>query len=185
MAFWIPFAIGFGVSTGIGVGVRGGNIYEVIGWSAVTGVLTGALGRRGLYTGAWAGIRGIGAYLAPPAWIFLKDVAYVIGQTGKAIARTPSAKAVGKGSGTLAAGYVIGAVVGTGIVYVAEEKGIVYEGATTDVARFYTGGGEYWGDYDWKGQPTIEDPGRPGYFNVPGNLGIIADHVKHGHYFGH
>jgi len=183
--FWVPFAIGVGVSTGVGVGIRGGNIYEVLGWSAVTGVLTGALGKRALYTGAWAGVRATGAYLAPPAWMVLKDIAHVVWGTGKLIVKTPTAKAVGKGAGTVAAGYVIGAAVGTGVVYVAEEKGIVYEGATEDVVDFYIGKGEYWGDYDWKGEPITEDPGRPGYFNVPGNLGIIADHVRHGHYFGH
>jgi len=185
MAFWIPFAIGVGVSTGIGVGVRGGNIYEVVGWSALTGITSAGLSRIG-FAGAWAGVRATGAYLGPPAWILVKDIAFVAVETGKAIGKTRSGKAVGKGSGALAAGYVAGAIVGTGIVYVAEKEGIVYEGATTDVARFYTGGGHYWGeDYNWKGQPTTEDPGRPGYFNAPGNLGIIADHVKHGHYFGH
>jgi len=187
MAFWIPFAIGVGVSTGVGVGVRGGNIYSVLGWSAATGVLAGALGRKGLYTGAWAGVRATSVYLAPPAWILLKDIGTVAYGTAKLIVKTPTAKAVGKGAGTVAAGYIIGAAVGTGVVYVAEEKGIVYEGATGDVIDFYTGGGDYWGDYDWKGQPTAvpDVQGRPGYFNVPGNLGIIADHVKHGHYWGH
>jgi len=183
--FWVPFAIGVGVSTGIGVGFRGGNIYEVLGWSTLTGVISGSLVRKGFYQTAWAGVRASAAYLAPPAWILLKDIGYVVGQTGKAITKTRSARVIAKGTGTVAAGYVIGAAVGTGVVYVAEEKGIVYEGATEDVIEFYTGGGHYWGEYDWKGQPTTADPGRPGYFNVPGNLGIIADHVKHGHYFGH
>jgi len=209
VGFLLGVAVGVGVSTGIHVGVRGGNIYQVVGWSTLTGGLSAALVRRGFYTGAWAGARGVGAYLGPPAWILLKDIAYVLGQTGKAITRTRSAAAAGRGAGVVArtmgavgAGYVIGAVVGTGIIYLAEKKGIVYEGATTDVARFYTGGGEYWGDYDWKGKYTGPDPGRPegidesgpgiipdqqrpGYFNVPGNVRIIADHWQHGHYFGH
>lgn len=184
MAFWVPFALGVGVSTGLGVGVRGGNIYEVVGWSALTGIISAGLGRIG-FAGAWAGVRATGAFLGPPAWILVKDIAFVAGETGKAISKTRSARVLAKGTGTVAAGYVLGAAVGTGAVYVAEEKGIVYEGATEDVIDFYTGGGNYWGDYDWKGQPTTEDPGRPGYFNVPGNLGIISEHVKHGHYFGH
>jgi len=143
---------------------------------------------------SWLGIRATGAFLGPPAWILMKDIAFVAGETGKAIVKTPSAKAVGRtavsGAQVAAAvgvGYTAGAVTGTVIVSVAEEEGIVYEGATEDVLDFYLGRaeGEYWGDYDWKGQPTTEDPGRPGYFNAPGNLGIIAEHVKHGHYFGH
>jgi len=184
MAFWIPFAIGVGVSTGVGVGVRGGNIYEVVGWSALTGIMSAGLSRIG-FAGAWAGVRATSAYLGPPLWILTKDIAFVAVETGKAIGKTRSARVIAKGTGTVAAGYVIGAAVGTGVVYVAEEKEIVYEGATSDVIDFYTGGGNYWGDYDWKGQPTTPDPGRPGYFNAPGNIGIIADHVKHGHYFGH
>jgi len=143
---------------------------------------------------AWLGVRGTASFFGPPAWILLKDIAFVAGETGKAIAKTPSAKAVGRtavGGAMLAAavgvGYTAGAVTGTIIVSKAEEEEIVYEGATEDVLDFYLGRaeGEYWGDYDWQGQPTTDDPGRPGYFNVPGNLGIIADHVKHGHYFGH
>jgi len=185
VGFLLGVAVGVGVSTGLHVGVRGGNIYEVVGWSALTGGISAALVRKGFYTGAWAGVRATGAYLAPPAWIVLKDIAHVAWGTTKLIVKTPTAKAVGKGGGALAAGYVIGAAAGTGIVYVAEEKGIVYEGATSDVIDFYTGSGEYWGDYDWKGTPTTDDPGRPGYFNAPGNIGIIAEHVKHGHYFGH
>jgi len=181
--FWLPFAVGVGVSTGVNVGFRGGNIYEVLGWSTLTGVISGALVRRGFYQGAWAGVRATAVVVGPPAWILLKDIAFVVGETGKAISKTRSARVVAKGTGTLAAGYVIGATVGTGIIYVAEKKEIVYEGATEDVIAFYLGGGDYWGQYDWKGQPTTPDPGRPGYFNVPGNLGIIAEHVKHGHYW--
>lgn len=144
--------------------------------------------------GAWLGIRGTAAFFGPPAWILLKDIGTVAVGTGKLIVETPTAKAVGrtavKGAGLAAAvgvGYTAGAVTGTLIVSKAEKEGIVYEGATEDVLEFYLGRaeGEYWGDYDWQGQPTTDDPGRPGYFNIPGNLGIIADHVKHGHYFGH
>jgi len=142
----------------------------------------------------WLGIRATASFLGPPAWILLKDIAFVAGETGKAIVKTPTAKAVGrtavKGGVVVAAvgvGYTAGAVVGTVIVSKAEKEGIVYEGATEDVLDFYLGRaeGEYWGGYNWKGEPTTEDPGRPGYFNAPGNIGIIADHLKHGHYFGH
>jgi len=181
MAFWIPFAIGVGVSTGVGVGIRGGNIYSVVGWSALTGVLTYGLSSGRFWGTAWGGVRLAG----PPLWIVAKDVAFVARGTVGLVAQTRTAQVVAKGTGAVTAGYVAGAVVGTAIVYVAEEKEIVYQGATEDVVDFYTGKGEYWGDYDWKGTPTTEDPGRPGYFNVPGNLGIIADHVRHGHYFGH
>lgn len=147
-------------------------------WKYVLGALI-AHPRTRVYL--WRGM----VWGSPYAWIVAKDIGYVAGQTGAAIGRTRTAAAVARVGGPVIAGYVIGAAVGTGIVYVAEEKEIVYEGATEDVIDFYTGRGEYWGDYDIVGRPTTDDPGRPGYFNVPGNLGIIADHVKHGHYFGH
>jgi len=166
------------VSFAIGLGwnrlVRGDT------WKYVLGAIVAHPWTR---VALWRGLVWSGA--GPASWIVAKDIAYVVGQSGAAIARTRTAAAVGKGGGALIAGYVIGATAGTTIVYVAEEKEIVYEGATEDVIDFYTGKGEYWGDYDIMGRPTAEDPGRPGYFNVPGNLGIIADHVKHGHYFGH
>jgi hypothetical protein len=178
---WVKFAVGVATGTAIHTGWRGDNIYEVVGWSALTGGISTLLSSGRFWGTAWGGVRAAG----PPLWILAKDVAFVVRGTAGLIAQTRTAQVVAKSGGALGAGYVLGAAVGTGVIYVAEEKGIVYEGATTDVARFYTGGGEYWGDYDWKGTPTTDDPGRPGYFNVPGNLGIIAEHVKHGHYFGH
>jgi len=173
MAFWIPFAIGVGLSTGVNVGLKGGNIYNVVGWSALTGVLTYALSSGRFWGTAWGGVRLAG----PPLWIVAKDVAFVTRGTAGLVVQTRTAQAVGKGAGALTAGYVIGAAAGTGIVYVAEKKEIVYEGATEDVIDFYTGGGHYW-------EQGPEDP-TPGYFNIPGNVSLIADHVRHGHYFGH
>jgi len=153
---------------------------------------------RWVGSGAWLGIRGTASFLGPPAWILMKDIATVVVGTGKLIVQTPTAKAVGRGAvrgagagaqavAVVGVGYTIGAVTGTIIVSEAEKREIVYEGATEDVLAFYLGQaeGEYWGDYNWKGEATSDDPGRPGYFNAPGNLAIIADHVKHGHVFGH
>jgi len=80
--------------------------------------------------------------------------------------------AVGRGlttaatyTGAIAAGYVIGTVVGTGVAYaVWGPKG------ASQASGFYTGGvvgsePNYWG--------TDEDPG---YFNVPGNVSNIWRH---------
>jgi len=165
MVGWLlPFVAGVGVSTGVGVGLRGGNIYEVVGWSVLTTGLAGALGSGGFWRTAWGGVRIAG----PPLWIIAKDAAFVTRGTAGLVAQTRTAQVVAKGGGAVAAGYVIGAGLGTGIVYVAEEKEIVYEGATSDVIDFYTGSGQYWAQ-------GADDP-TPGYFNIPGNASLIAKH---------
>jgi hypothetical protein len=179
---WISIgraAITLGVGTGIGVGIKGGNIYEVVGWTVVSAGLVRALGSGVFWRGAWGGVRLAG----PPLWMVAKDIAYVARGTAVLILETPTAAAVGRGAvagaGLVAAvgvGYTAGAVTGTVIVSQAEKKGIVYEGATEDVLEFYMGEGHYW---EQGTNPT------PGYFNIPGNVSLIADHVKHGHYFGH
>lgn len=95
-------------------------------------------------------------------------------QTGQAAGRLVVAGAVT--AAAVGVGYTAGAVAGTVIISQAEKKEIVYEGATEDVLDFYMGEGHYW---EQGTNPT------PGYFNIPGNVSLIADHVKHGHYFGH
>jgi len=164
---WLKFAIGVGTGTGIGVGIRGGSLYEVLAWSALSTGLSAAIGSGAFWRGAWGGVRVAAGVAAPPAWILAKDIGYVAGQTGRAIASTPSARVIAKGAGAVTAGYVIGAVTGTAIVSQAEKRDIVYEGATADVIDFYTGEGQYW---DQGTNPT------PGYFNIPGNASLIAKH---------
>jgi hypothetical protein len=66
-------------------------------------------------------------------------------------------------------GYALGAVTGTVIVHVAEEKGWVAEGSTAEVLDFYMGKGHYW---DQGNKPT------PGYFNIPGNLKYIWENAR-------
>jgi len=165
MVGWLlPFVTGVGVSTGVGVGIRGGNIYEVLGWSALTSGLAAAVGSGAFWRTAWGAVRMGSA----PLWVLTKDIAYVGGQTGRAVASTQSARVIAKGTGAVAAGYVLGAVTGTAIVSQAEKKEIVYEGATADVIDFYTGEGHYW-------EQGADDP-TPGYFNIPGNASLIAKH---------
>jgi len=166
MAFWIPFALGVGVSTGVGVGVRGGNIYEVVGWSALTAGLSASLGSGRTWRAAWAGTRWAAPYVARGTVAVASDV----GIMGKAFTTTRTAAALGSGvtvAATIGVGYTAGAVTGTIIVSQAEKKGIVYEGATADVLDFYTGKGHY---IDQGTNPT------PGYFNIPGNASLIAKH---------
>jgi len=153
---------------------------------------------RWLAGGGWQFARWAG----PP--LFRTSLAYgaVVGSDavimGQAFAATRHGAAitkVGKGGGAVAVGYIAGAAVGTGIIYIAEKEGVVYEGATKDVFAFYSGQSEadYWGNTDWKGKPnstTVVDPvsggmsatggtgiipreKTPGYFNIPGNLRFI------------
>jgi len=98
------------------------------------------------------------------AWAGTKIVAADLGLMGRAALGTRTVTAVA----AVGAGYTIGAVTGTIIIHVAEEEGIVYEGATADVLDFYTGEGQYWAQN--------EDDPTPGFFNIPGNTKFIAQH---------
>jgi len=124
---WWTIPIGIGVGTGVGVGLKGGNLREVLAWSALTTLTSSAMGSGYFWRGAWAtsNFLRIGSPLAAG---------------GRAIMAFGSS-AGGMGAGTavasVAAGAVIGAGVGTAIVGVAEKKGLVYEGATRDVAEMY------------------------------------------------
>jgi len=68
-----------------------------------------------------------------------------------------------------ALGYTIGAVTGTAIVHVAEERGLVKAGSTADVLDFYMGKGHYW---EQGNMPT------PGYFNIIGNAKFIWENAR-------
>jgi len=159
------------VSFAIGLGwnrlVRGDT------WKYVLGALVAHPSTRGYL---WRGAK----WGAPFAWSATKIVAGDAAIIARAASTTRTAAALGTGATVVAAvglGYTIGAVTGTIIVSQAEEKDIVYEGATADVLDFYTGEGQYWAQ-------GADDP-TPGYFNIPGNAALIADHVMHGHIFGH
>jgi len=124
---WWTIPIGIGVGTALGVGLKGGNLREVLAWSALTTVTSSAMGSGHFWRGAWAtsNFLRIGSPLAAG---------------GRAIMAFGSS-AGGMGAGTavasVAAGAVIGAGAGTAIVAVAEHKGLVYEGATKDVGEMY------------------------------------------------
>jgi len=126
-------------------------------WKYVLGALVAHPRTRGWI---WQGAK----WGAPFAWTATRVVAADVALIGRAALGTTTvttAAAVG-------AGYTIGAVTGTVIISQAEEKGIVYEGATSDVIDFYTGEGQYWAQ-------GADDP-TPGYFNIPGNASLIAKH---------
>jgi len=133
-------------------------------WKYILGALVAHPRTRGYM---WKAAR----WAVPIAWSATKVVAADTAIVARAAATTRTAAAIGSGATVVAAvgaGYTIGAVTGTAIVHVAEEKEIVYEGATADVLDFYTGEGQYWAQ-------GVDDP-TPGYFNIPGNASLIAKH---------
>jgi len=143
-------------------------------WKYVLGALVAHPKTRGYL---WRGAK----WGAPFAWSATKIVAGDAAIIARAAAGTRTAAAIGSGATVVAAvgvGYTVGAVTGTIIVSEAEERDIVYEGATADVLDFYTGQaeGDYWGDYTITGGKKTEDAGMPGYFNIPGNVRYIASH---------
>ena len=101
---------------------------------------------------------------------------------------------VGAGGGALVIGYGTGVALGTGIIYIAEKEGVVYEGATRDVFAFYSGQSEadYWGNPSSAGVVDPVSGGMsatggtgiiprektPGYFNIPGNLRFIWERAS-------
>jgi len=150
----ISFFIGLGWNTVS----KGNNWKYLVGFSLAHPATRGALWRSA-------------KWVAPYAWAATKVLAADTVTVSRAIATTRTAAAVGSGVTIAAAvgtGYTIGAVTGTAIVHVAEEKEIVYEGATADVLDFYLGEGQYWAQ-------GADDP-TPGYFNIPGNASFIAHH---------
>jgi len=133
-------------------------------WKYVLGALIAHPRTRGYL---WRGVK----WGAPFAWGATKVLAGDAAIIARAAAGTRTAAAIGSGAtvvAAVAAGYTIGAVTGTIIVSQAEERDIVYEGATADVLDFYTGKGQYW-------EQGADDP-TPGYFNIPGNASLIAKH---------
>jgi len=131
-------------------------------WKYVIGALVAHPSTRGYL---WRGAK----WGAPFAWSAARIVAGDAAIIARAAATTRTAAAIGTGATLVAAvgvGYTAGAVTGTIIVSQAEEKEIVYEGATADVLDFYTGEGQYW-------TQGADDP-TPGYFNIPGNASLIA-----------
>lgn len=150
----ISFLIGLGWNTVS----KGNNWKYLVGFSLAHPTTRGAL---------WKATK----WVAPYAWAGTKVLAVDTITVSRAIATTRTAAAVGSAATVVAAvgvGYTAGAVTGTIIVSQAEEKGIVYEGATADVLDFYnpvSGEGHYWEQGD---KPT------PGYFNIPGNAKFIA-----------
>ena len=154
---------------GIGYGLPPGRSYrknwkERLAWGLITlGLTSGWILRpieRGLIRSA--------PWLLRAGWSGAKIVAADTAVMARAAAGTETAAIVARVVLPVTTGYVIGAVSGTAIVHVAEEKEIVYEGATADVLDFYTGEGQYWAQG--------EDDPTPGYFNIPGNASLIAKH---------
>lgn len=152
----LPYLV---AGVGIGVYIKGGSLKESAFWGGAT------------YFGAHVITHPIQS-----TKMFARGARYAFTTSIK----TMAGDAVGAGATQIAAGaalgYAIGAVVGTGVVYVLEEQGLVKEGSTADVIGFYTGGyfdaggmePHYWDQGD---QPT------PGYFNIPGNIEFIWENI--------
>jgi len=154
---------------GIGYGLPPGRSYrknwkERLAWGLITlGLTSGWILKpveRGLIRSA--------PWLLRAGWSGARIVAADTAVMARAAAGTQTAAIVAKVVLPVAVGYTTGAVVGTIIVSQAEEKEIVYEGATADVLDFYMGEGHYW-------EQGADDP-TPGYFNIPGNASLIAKH---------
>jgi len=152
--------VSFFIGLGWNAVSKGSNWKYLVGFALAAPRTRGAL---------WKGAK----WVAPYAWGATKVLAADTVTVSRAVATTRTAAAVGSAATIAAAvgvGYTAGAVTGTVIVSQAEEKGIVYEGATSDVLDFYnpvSGEGHYWAQGD---APT------PGYFNIPGNVEFIAKH---------
>ncbi len=143
------------VSFGIGLGWN--RLTKGDTWKYILGALIAHPRTRGYL---WRGAK----WGAPYAWAATRVVAADVATVSRAALGTKTVT----GIAAVGAGYTIGAVAGTAIVHVAEEKDIVYEGATADVLDFYMGEGHYW-------EQGADDP-TPGYFNIPGNASLIAKH---------
>jgi len=144
----LPYLV---AGVGIGVYIKGGSLKESAFWGGVT------------YAGSYAithPIQSTKAFVSGARYAFTTSL------------KTMAGDAVGAGATQIvvgaALGYAIGAVVGTSIVYVLEEEGLVKEGSTADVLDFYMGEGHYW---DQGSEPT------PGYFNIPGNIEFIWENI--------
>jgi len=143
----------------IGVYIKGGTLKESAFWGGVT------------YGGSYVvthPIQSTKAFASGARYAFTTSL------------KTMAGDAVGAGSTQIVAGaalgYAIGAVVGTGVVWVLEEQGVVKKGSTADVIGFYTGG-----KFDAGGmEPHYWDQGdrpTPGYFNIPGNIEFIWENI--------
>jgi hypothetical protein len=137
---------------GIGIYIKGGSLKEV---------------------GFWAGATYLGAYAITHPIQSTVMVARGAKYGFTSSIQTMSADFLAAGPTQLVAGaafgYALGAVTGTVIVHVAEEKGLVKEGSTAEVLDFYMGKGHYW---EQGSEPT------PGYFNIPGNLKYIWENAR-------
>lgn len=140
----LPYLV---AGVGIGVFVRGGTLKDVAFWSGTT------------FLGAQIITHPIKSTIAISRGIKYGFTTSLQTMSADALAFKPTQIVAGA-----ALGYAIGAVTGTAIVHVAEEKGLVKAGSTADVLDFYMGKGHYWDQGD---MPT------PGYFNIPGNIKFI------------
>jgi len=132
MWWQIPrYALQIGVGTGVGVGLSGGSFREALLYSALSTGISTVAGKGGFWRGAW-GLSN---------WIRLGAP---LASGGRAVVATGSAAGgmgLGTAAGAVVAGTVIGAATGTAVVAVAEQQGVVYEGATADVLDLYLPGG--------------------------------------------
>jgi len=145
----LPYLV---AGVGIGVYIKGGTLKESAFWGGTT------------YLGAYA--------ITHPIQSTVK-VANVVKYGFTTSLQTMGADFLAAGPTQIVAGaafgYALGAVTGTVIVHVAEEKGWVAEGSTAEVLDFYMGKGHYWDQ---------GEKATPGYFNIPGNLKYIWENAR-------
>jgi len=157
---------------------KGSNWKYVVGFGITTAA--GATGRARIWSATkwaapyvWQGGKWVARGVARGAVIVAADAAIM----GKAAATTRIGGAVGGGAmiaAGAAVGYTGGAVIGTGLISLAEKEGVVYEGATADVLDFYLlRGGE--------DSPTSRERSKwyesdKPILNIPGDVKFITGH---------
>ena len=151
----------FVVGVGVGVYLQGGSLTKSAFWTATTL----AISQMVLHP-----VRSTVAISRGASYVWTTPLK---GMTADAVGSQAAQVTAGA-----ALGYAIGATVGTTITAVAEEKGLVYEGATADVLDFYLPGRDahYWDPAPMPGNPEGEP--MPGYFNIPGDARYIYRHYR-------
>tara|TARA_Y100000034_G_scaffold21210_1_gene24408 strand:+ start:297 stop:782 length:486 start_codon:yes stop_codon:yes gene_type:complete len=153
----LPILPIFVAGVGVGVYLQGGSLRQSAFWTATTiGVSQMIIHPKLSARAAWGGAK----------YVWTRPI-------GGMAADLVGSKAAQVTAGA-ALGYTGGALAATALTSVAEDKGLVYEGATQDLLGFYgfdAGGMDphYWDQGD---RPT------PGYFNIPGNTRYIYRHYR-------
>jgi len=156
---------------------KGSNWKYVVGFGITTAA--GATGRARIWSATkwaapfvWQGGKWIARKAAQGAVVVAADAAIM----GRAAATTTIGGAAGTATmiaAGAAVGYTGGAVIGTGLISLAEKEGVVYEGATADVLDFYLLRA---GDSETSRERSEWYESDIPIANIPGDVKFIAGH---------